>query len=379
MTVDNEQKNNLTSAEISKLRQSVLNNLTAKPVLPKIEEKKIKVEPPKPVTLPQSKILTTKPVIQAKNLKPERANQPLRKIGLSFSKTILKVICIIIFLIISFQIGLYFFQWQNKSIETITEIIPFPATIVNYHVITYNSWVKQINSQAFYYQYLKKNDPNSQIPEIKVAKTKTLDRMIDQELLKQLAVSYNVDINSSEVNDEMVRMIKSVGGLEFFENELKKTYNWTLYDFQKTIFEPMILKNKLSLFFLNQPENTDKRELAEQIVNQLKEKSETFENLAKEYSNDPSGKIGGDIGSYGLGELAQNIQEEIFKLKPEQTTGVIETTKGFSIFKVDSFEYNEKGIPNKAKIKVILIATKDIDQIIAEYKQKARIIKLINI
>ncbi len=64
---------------------------------------------------------------------------------------------------------------------------------------------------------------------------------------------------------------------------------------------------------------------------------ESFEELAKTYSDDPTGKSGGSIGAFNadvFGEDASKVQAAITPLSVGQTTAVIQTSFGYQIFKV---------------------------------------------
>ena len=54
---------------------------------------------------------------------------------------------------------------------------------------------------------------------------------------------------------------------------------------------------------------------ADEIYGQLLE-GQDFTELAKKYSDDPSGKDGGDLGKLKRGELAQEIEDAILRLSP---------------------------------------------------------------
>jgi len=72
-----------------------------------------------------------------------------------------------------------------------------------------------------------------------------------------------------------------------------------------------------------------------QIENRLS-KGEKFEDLAKEFTDDPSGKDnGGDLGWFGWGKMVGPFQETAFSLKPGEVSTVVETPFGYHIIKVE--------------------------------------------
>ncbi len=67
----------------------------------------------------------------------------------------------------------------------------------------------------------------------------------------------------------------------------------------------------------------------------LVKKGGDFGALAKKYSEGPSAPNGGDLGSFGRGDMVKPFEEAAFALKPGQTSEVIRTQFGFHIIKVE--------------------------------------------
>jgi peptidyl-prolyl cis-trans isomerase C len=74
--------------------------------------------------------------------------------------------------------------------------------------------------------------------------------------------------------------------------------------------------------------------IANDIAATLK-KGGSFEELSAEHSRAANAKRGGEIGFVSRGDLPKMFEEEIFKLKPGQTSSVIRTDNSFHLFKVD--------------------------------------------
>ncbi len=63
------------------------------------------------------------------------------------------------------------------------------------------------------------------------------------------------------------------------------------------------------------------------------EEGKSFEELAKDYSNCPSGKEGGSLGSFGKGMMVKPFEQAAFALKVGEVSGVVKTQFGFHLIK----------------------------------------------
>jgi len=76
------------------------------------------------------------------------------------------------------------------------------------------------------------------------------------------------------------------------------------------------------------------RKKAEGILARVRAR-EDFAALAKESSQDPgSAPKGGDLGTFGRGQMVPAFEQAAFALKPGEVSGVVETPFGFHIIKV---------------------------------------------
>jgi len=81
---------------------------------------------------------------------------------------------------------------------------------------------------------------------------------------------------------------------------------------------------------------------ANQLLDQFK-KGAKFDDLAKKSSDGPTAAQGGTLGTFKRGELAKDLEEKTFSLKPGETTDVIRTRQGFIILKVTG--HRAAGVP----------------------------------
>lgn len=68
-----------------------------------------------------------------------------------------------------------------------------------------------------------------------------------------------------------------------------------------------------------------------------------FEDVAKKSSDGPTAQDGGDLGSFRRGQLAKELEDLTFAMKPNEVSKVIRTRQGFVILKV--LEHRSAGVP----------------------------------
>ncbi len=71
---------------------------------------------------------------------------------------------------------------------------------------------------------------------------------------------------------------------------------------------------------------------ANTVLERLK-KGERFANIAKEVSLCPSGKRGGDLGSFGRGKMVKEFEKAAFALQKGQISSLVKTKFGYHIIK----------------------------------------------
>ncbi len=71
---------------------------------------------------------------------------------------------------------------------------------------------------------------------------------------------------------------------------------------------------------------------AKNVLERLK-KGEKFANIAKEVSLCPSGKHGGDLGTFGRGKMVKEFEKAAFALQRGQISPIVKTKFGYHIIR----------------------------------------------
>jgi peptidyl-prolyl cis-trans isomerase D len=78
-----------------------------------------------------------------------------------------------------------------------------------------------------------------------------------------------------------------------------------------------------------------------------------FAKLAAKYSDDPSNKLeGGDLGTFGRGQMVKPFEDAVFAMKPGQIA-MVETRFGFHVVKLDEYKPAHTDTLAEAKPKII--------------------------
>ncbi|MBI4336109.1 MAG: peptidylprolyl isomerase [Candidatus Omnitrophica bacterium] len=107
-------------------------------------------------------------------------------------------------------------------------------------------------------------------------------------------------------------------------------------------------------------------------------KGKSFEDAAKEKSQDASAKKGGDLGYFTRGQMVPEFEEAATKLEIGQTSGVVKSQFGFHIVKLtDKRPASTQELSDaSARIKNNLLSTKRreaFDKLVADLKTKTKV------
>jgi len=207
-----------------------------------------------------------------------------------------------------------------------------------------------------------------------------LEQMInDNLLLIQAQKDTTIEVTSKEVEsavEEQLKKVKSQFSSEeafqdqlkaerLTENELKKKYKEQIKkqmlidrltskrlskvsvstkevkDFYETYKDsipdqPESMKLSHILLEIKAGQNTlDALKKKAEMVLDLAKRGEDFANLAEKYSDDPSGKNGGDLGFFKKGDMIEKFEKVAFALNPGEISDLVETEFGYHVIKVE--------------------------------------------
>lgn len=184
---------------------------------------------------------------------------------------------------------------------------------------------------------------------------------IDEEFLK---FQFARDLANSNLQEKFEEDTK------ISENDMKKYYEDNKDDFYTDTVTASHILIKTQDDEGNELSDTKKKEAkkkAEEVLAKVKA-GEDFAELAKEYSEDSSASSGGDLGTFGRGQMVTEFEDAAFAMNAGEISDIVETEYGYHIIKVtDRVNKQESYEDVKDKIKSTLVSEK-----YAEYIEKLR-------
>jgi peptidyl-prolyl cis-trans isomerase SurA len=166
-----------------------------------------------------------------------------------------------------------------------------------------------------------------------------------------------------------VQQVEVMGKIAVSEDEIKSFYETSKETFttqpQLTLRE-ILVNVPTSEKGINVAEDDAARAKAE-AVRKRAEAGESFEALVAEASDSPSKANGGLIGPINRSDLSAELLKEIDRLKPGQVTGVLRTSRGYQVIKLEA--------ATATKVKTLEEARSEIADKVAGQKQRGQMVQ----
>ncbi len=298
-----------------------------------------------------------------------------------------------------------------------TETIKDPVAVVNGVKISNKEYETEVNLQLQQASQQGRQIPDAMLPKIKAD---ILNHLIDREVLYQESQKKNIAVNAEKVNMEIKTIKDRFPSQEEFEKiiaemgiseaEIKSQIERNLairqlidtqvidkitvseadtkayYDDNPNLFKKPEQVKASHILIKVESDATDLQKAQARIeiakIQQKLKDGQDFATLAREHSQGPSAKNGGDLGYFGRGQMVKPFEDAAFALKPGQVSEIVETQFGYHLIKV--VDKRPESIMAYAEVKDRLtqhLKTQRIDQEAKKYidtlKKDAKIEKFI--
>lgn len=285
---------------------------------------------------------------------------------------------LIIIPIVIFLLSMYVFNIRAATIDSVTKVIPLPVAMVNGHWLNYAEWREGVATVNHFYSQKDQLGLSGSLPDLTPAQIESneLARLIEKELLNELATTYNVSVSQDEINAEYQDTILPQASSE---EEIAKTidtmYGWTVDQFKQQVVSEVVLRRKLQTAMnadttINAAAKTKIDSAKAELVG-----GAAFADVAKKYSDDGSAQSGGDLGFISKGQTVPEFEGVAFATAQGAVSDIFSSVYGYHILTV-----LETG-SEKDKVKVAHILAKfvSIDEELVTLKSAAKIQKLVKV
>jgi parvulin-like peptidyl-prolyl isomerase len=233
-------------------------------------------------------------------------------------------------------LALYKFQATSGFMYGVTRVLPLPVARVGGHWVSYESYLFELRHNMHYYHTQQRADFSSRDGKVQLARLKqqAMSTVIQNAYIKQLANEHDVSVSSREVNNQvtLVRNQNRLGSNErVFKDVLKEFWGWSETDFKRELKQQLLQQKVVAKL------DTTTNDRANSALKQLQGGAD-FASVATAMSDDASTK--GNGGQYGIAiapndpNVAPAVTDTLFKMKPGQISGLVNTGYTVEILKV---------------------------------------------
>lgn len=280
----------------------------------------------------------------------------------------LVTLAVIAFLVYS-AAGLYRLYQHNTFLYRVTQVVPFPVAKVGGDYVAYENYLFELRRQIHYYEEQQGEEANDfsttedkeQLAEFR---KQSLTSVIDFAYVKKLAARHGVKVSGKELDARLAQMREQnrLGSSDkVFADVLRDFWGWSVADFRRSLND-QILTEKVTAKL-----DTEATAKANNALTQVKSGAD-FATVATQTTEDLASKASG--GDYGFPITKSNpnvppqVVDVLFRLKPGQTSGVINTGKALEIIKLEKIE------GDVATARHIVFYLKDISAFLADIKKE---------
>ena len=239
-------------------------------------------------------------------------------------------------------LSLYDFQDTNGFIYGVTQVLPLPVAKVGSSWVSYESYLFELRRYMHYYETQQQVNFSTKTGQTQLDRYKqqAMNEVVTDTYVKQLASKYGVNVTDQQVNQE-VSLVQSQNRLgtnmQEFNAVLNDFWGWNESDFKRELKMQMLQQAVVEKL------DTATEQKAVSALTSLKHGA-NFATLAAQVSDDTSTKNNG--GQYpntitpNDPNIAPQITQILFKLKPGQYSGIINTGYTLEIVKVISRQGN---------------------------------------
>lgn len=290
-----------------------------------------------------------------------------------FTISILVVVIIVFMSYVTF--ALYREQSTSEFMYQVTKVLPLPIARIGGRYVSYENYLFELRHYIHYYETQQQVDFSSAQGKAQLAQQReqSLQDVVNFAYVQIIAQQKHITVSSSEI-DSQISLLRAQNKLgndnKVFENVLKDYWGWSVADFRRSIQQELLTDKVV------QSLDTTTRARANAALADINS-GQNFATVAAEYSDDATTKNNGGQLGFLISENDQNVPPQtisaLFKLRPGQTSGIINLGYALEIVKNLSVQ------GNKIQAAHILFSYKDIGSYLNSYKAKDKAVVYIKV
>lgn len=235
-------------------------------------------------------------------------------------------------------LALYKFQSTSTFLYEVSRVIPFPIAQAGGHLVSYENYLFELRHLTHYYETQQKENFHNESGGRHLDKLKqdSLQKVIDNAYVKQLAAKNNITISNREVDDQ-IALVKSQNRLgsndQMLGDVLKQFWGWSVADFKRELKSQLLAQRVASEL------DSATHARASNALAELQGGAD-FAAVAAKTSDDMLTKDKGGQFPVAISRTSRDVPprvvEALFRLTPGQTSGIIDTGYSLEIVKTTS-------------------------------------------
>jgi len=154
---------------------------------------------------------------------------------------------------VGFTYAVYIARSENVVVRAIADVLPIPAAKVGTHAILYREYLKTYDTVKTFVNSKAAKDQKLNVPiDANLAKS-TLEKLIYQEALSELAEQKKVTVTDEELRAFFTDVVSAASsttpdvGVYLLDN-----FGWNEEDFRQNVLRPALLEQKLGTEMMNE-------------------------------------------------------------------------------------------------------------------------------